>query len=109
MNKPTPEEFRKLWWRDKINTLVFLYKYNCCTDFKYWPIRKHFENQDINTLHILYDFLYSIKQKKLMNLTEVYVEAEKYRQQQQLIAEKEKSKDIKIEKYDDYLDLIKEM
>lgn len=107
MSYPEPEEFHSLPWLKKVNTLTGIYGKKCCTSYSYWPIRKHFEQQEIKDMQVLYDYLYSLPDKTLMTLTEVYNQAEIYRQKLQL--EREKAKSATLPQYKSLMDCLADM
>ena len=72
----TPEEFRDLWWKQKIILLTRLYIGKCLDvhgkEYQptFWKIKKHFEQQEHTQLHTLYDYLFQYEvenPKKILN------------------------------------------
>lgn len=74
----------------------------------YYAIRRTVEKSDILVLHKLYDYVYTLENKHLMNLSSLYIESEKYAQQQVTASDKAKTEELVIEQYKSYQDILGE-
>jgi hypothetical protein len=119
----TPEQFLVLPVAKRIDrvvkmylvkcTEVKLYKYNpklkrnsICSD--YGQLKNFFKKND-SDLVLLYSYLYGLQEepKEFMSLTEVYLRASAYNQRMKLESDREKTKDVTVENYEDYETILK--
>ena len=111
---PSPLDFRKQNESDQLNRLTWLF-FDCCSDMKpfiagkvtidYGRIRNTFRKDNRLEQNILYDYLYSLKEsnkKHLQDLKELYQNAEKYRQEIIMNEERVKTKELRVQQYEEY-------
>jgi hypothetical protein len=112
LKKPTMEEYIKLKRSTKVYYLACWYL--ClCTDYKlnngkrlsseYWRINKFFNKSDDQRLHYLYQYLFDLKEKKLLDIIQFYQEADKYSLESKMNQSKP---NVDLPKYDGYADIL---
>ena len=83
-----PVEWRKQPYYKRIDTLIKLYLENCTPEGafinkkispKYFQLRKFFYEKEPDEILYVYDYLYGMAGKEIMNLSAVFIDAEKYR------------------------------
>jgi hypothetical protein len=98
----------------QINAIAQLYISRCIDDEEVrkkrftttlFPIKKFLEKQPLSSIYVLYDYLYSLKDKAVMDLSTAFREAKAY--QQKLRWENDKTLQPEVSPYDSYEDCLR--
>ena len=97
----TPLDFRTLPWNKKVQLITVTFLSKCTTvrggEYKksFFPLWQHFRKQDVNQLHILYDYLFQSEFNNLMSVSELYRNSKEF-------AEKSKINTDVVDQYKEY-------
>jgi hypothetical protein len=118
MNNTQLDEFIKLPYKSKVDKVTKLFIDKCCDPevvrkkkytATYFPIKIFLAKQEIQSIHILYDYLSSLDTKVIQDLTSVFIAADKYQQEQRIASDRILQDKVKTTEYKEYEECLKEM
>lgn len=89
-----PLEWRKLPWYKRMHMATLLFFQKCSDEelyvnkklnASYFKVRKFFEKKEHKEMNLIYDFLWSMREKKVMQMYEVWEAMIRYNQAQRFI------------------------
>ena len=89
-----PLEWRKLDWNKRMHMATILFIRKCSDEelfvnkklsASYFKVRKFFEKKEHKEMNLMYDFLWSMKEVKVMSMFEVWEAMIRYNQEQRFI------------------------
>ena len=89
-----PLEWRKLDWNKRMHMAAILFIRKCSDEelfankklsASYFKVRKFFEKKEHKEMNLMYDFLWSMKEVKVMSMFEVWEAMIRYNQEQRFI------------------------
>lgn len=116
--KPTPIEYRTLdigkrsyyltiWYMTMCSDVPLFVNRKPSTDFS--KIRNFMKKQDMNTIAAIYDYVYSIPEKKTMDLSELFRNTYRYIEEQKMSADKAKADALDIVQYESFDNILQNL
>lgn len=113
-----PIEFRTLDLGKRTYYLTILYMSKCSeapmfvnkkpsTDFS--KIRNFLKKQEMDTLAAIYDYVYSIPDREIMDLSELFRHTYRYIEEQKITADKAKAENLDIQQYESFDNILQNL